>query len=45
MWPALAAALVVLPLAGAGSAHGASQAWAVVEVVAAIGLARAVARD
>ena len=45
MWPALAAALVTLPLAGATSAHGASQAWAVVEVVAAIGLARAVARD
>ncbi len=45
MWPALAAALVALPLGTAGSAHGASQAWAVVEVVAAVGLARALARD
>jgi hypothetical protein len=44
IWPAAAAALVALPLAGA-SAHGASSAWAVAEVVAAAALFRAVARD
>jgi hypothetical protein len=44
IWPAAAAALVALPLGGA-SAHGASSAWAVAEVVAAAALFRAVARD
>jgi hypothetical protein len=45
MWPAAAAALVALPLGGAGSAHAASPAWAVAEVVAAVMLARVLARD
>jgi hypothetical protein len=45
MWPAAAAALVALPLGGAGSAHAASPAWAVAEVVAAVVLARVLARD
>ena len=45
MWPAAAAALVVLPLGRAGSAHWASPAWAVAEVVAAAVLARMLARD
>jgi hypothetical protein len=45
IWPAAAVALVALPLGGAGSAHGASQAWAVVGVVAAAVLARVLARD
>jgi hypothetical protein len=45
VWPAAAAALVVLPLASAGSAHAASPTWAVIEVLAAAGLVRAVARD
>lgn len=45
MWPAVAAALVALPLAGAGSAHAASPAWAVAEVIAAATLAGALARD
>ncbi len=45
VWPAAAAALVVLPLASAGSAHAASPTWAVIELLAAAGLVRAVARD
>jgi hypothetical protein len=45
VWPAAAAALVALPLGGAGSAHRASAAWAVAEVVVAVALARALARD
>lgn len=45
IWPAAAVALVVLPLGTAGSARGASSAWALGGVVAAAALARAVARD
>ena len=45
LWPAAAAALVVLPLGGAGAAHRASLAWAVVALVVAAILARRVARD
>jgi hypothetical protein len=45
LWPAAAAALVVLPLGGAGAAHRASLAWAVVALVVAVILARRVARD
>jgi hypothetical protein len=43
IWPAAAAALVVLPLGG--SAHSVSAAWAVAEVAAAVVLARVLARD
>jgi hypothetical protein len=45
LWPAAAAALVALPLAGAGTGQTASTTWAVIELLAAAGLARAVARD
>ena len=45
LWPALAAALVVLPLGGASAAHGASGAWVVIDVAAAVILARMLARD
>jgi hypothetical protein len=45
LWPAAAAALVALPLAAAGTGHTASTTWAVIELLAAAGLARAVARD
>lgn len=45
MWPAVAAALVALPLAGAHAAHGATLGWAVLDLIAAAGLARALARD
>jgi hypothetical protein len=45
IWPGAAVALVVLPLGTAGSARGASSAWALGGVVAAAALARAVARD
>jgi hypothetical protein len=45
MWPAAAAVLVALPLGGAGTAHGASSAWSVAELIAAAALARALARD
>ncbi len=45
MWPAAAAVLVALPLGETSAAHGASAAWAVVDMVAAVVLALLLARD
>jgi hypothetical protein len=45
MWPAAAAVLVALPLGETSAAHGASTAWAVVDMIAAAVLALLLARD
>lgn len=45
MWPALAAALVAVPLGGAAAAHHAAAAWAVVEVGVTAALLLALGRD
>ena len=45
MWPAVAAVLVALPLGARSAVHGASAAWAVVDLVAAVVLALLLARD